>query len=152
MNDDPDFPQSAMIALLPTTTDWCKIALPHMTLVYAGDISSLEPGDFNRLAKDACALAMVTRTMTLEVLGKEPFGNWQDDPNAMVDVFRLRATPQLLAMRHMVESWNASEFDFNPHVTIGPASQNFVEQPRYLTFNKVYVGWGSDYLTFNMMP
>lgn len=152
MNDDTEFPSSAMIALLPTTTDWCKIALPHMTLVYAGDITKLQPTDYNRLAKDAAAIAMMTRSLTLEVLGKEPFGNWSTDPNAMVDVFRLRATPELLALRHMVDSWNASEFDFNPHVTIGPASQNFVEQPRYLTFDKVYVGWGNDGLTFNMKP
>ena len=26
-----DFPESVMIALLPITTDWCKIELPHMT-------------------------------------------------------------------------------------------------------------------------
>lgn len=153
MSDD-EFKQSAMIALLPTTTDWCKIKLPHLTLVYAGEIKDHSPAAFNDMAKDAASLAMMNRTLTLEVLGKEAFGNWSDNPNDQVDVFRLRPTSQLLGMRHFVEHWNASEFkDYKPHVTIGPAGQTFVEQPRFLTFDRIMCCWGSDQdLTFRMIP
>lgn len=149
--DEPTFDQSAMIALLPITTDWCKISLPHLTLVYAGDTTKLGPAAFNELAKDACSLAQLTRPITLEVTGKEQFGNWSDNPQDMVDVYRFRATPELLAMRRFVERWNASEFPFNPHVTIGPAGTSMNDQqPRLLAFNRILVGWGADYLTFNM--
>lgn len=142
---DQDHKQSAMIALLPMTTDWCRIKLPHLTLVYAGEISDLSPGDFNTMAKDAASLAMLTRPLTLEVLNKEVFGNWSTDPDNMVDVFRLRATSELLAMRNFVEKWNRSEFtEFNPHVTIGPAGAQIVEQPRMLAFDRIMVAWGED--------
>jgi 2'-5' RNA ligase len=117
---EPEFKQSAMIALLPITTDWCQIKLPHMTLVYAGETDKLKPTDFNELAKDACSIAMLSRSITLEVIGKEVFGNWTDNPADQVDVFRLRPTSELMAMRRMVDQWNASEHPFNPHVTIGP--------------------------------
>lgn len=149
--NDQEFKQSAMIALLPMTTDWCKINLPHMTLVYAGELENLSPGSFNELAKDACSLALVGRPLTLEVTGKEVFGNWTDNPNDQVDVFRLRPTQELLAMRRFVERWNASEHPFNPHVTIGPTNQNgYVEQPRLLAFDRILVGWGEEYLTFRL--
>lgn len=147
---DQDYKQSAMIALLPTTTDWCKIKLPHMTLVYAGETKDLKATAFNALAKDACSIAMVCPRITLEVLGKEVFGNWSDKPQDQVDVFRLRETSELSAMRKLVEHWNASEFPFNPHVTVGPVGQTFVENPRYLTFDRVLCGWGEEYLTFRM--
>jgi len=145
---DQEFKQSAMIALLPITTDWCRIALPHMTLVYAGETKDLGLGAFNELAKDACSIAMLSRPLTLEVLGKEVFGNWTDDPNDKVDVFRLRPTTELLSMRRFVERWNASEHPFNPHVTIGPTGQSYVEQPRFLTFDRICAGWGEEYLNF----
>lgn len=148
--DEPEFKKSAMIALLPITTDWCKISLPHMTLVYAGEIDKLSPGSFNELAKDACAIAMMNRVLTLEVLTKEQFGNWSDDPTKMVDVLRLRPNSELLAMRRTVEDWNKSEFPFNPHVTIGPVGQHVENQPRLLAFDRVLVGWGDEYLTFHL--
>jgi 2'-5' RNA ligase len=145
---DQTFKQSAMIALLPMTTDWCRIELPHLTLVYAGEIENHKPGAFNELAKDACSIAMLCRPLTLEVTGLEVFGNWTDDPDDKVDVFRLRPNSELLAMRRMVEQWNQSEFPFNPHVTIGPTGQGVPERPRLLAFDRVLVGWGDEYLTF----
>lgn len=145
---EPDFKDSVMIALLPIVSDWCHIELPHLTLVYAGEKDKLQASDFNAIAKDACSLAALSRPITLQVLNKEVFGNWTDDPLDQVDVYRLRNSPELMAMRHLVEKWNASEFPFNPHVTIGPTGTIVETPPRYIAFDRVLVGWGKEYLTF----
>lgn len=134
-----------MIALLPMTDDWCKIDLPHMTLVYAGLKSDLQPNAFNELAKDAASIAMLSRNITLRVTGVEVFGDVEK-----VDVLRLQPTSELLAMRRMVEDWNASKHDFNPHCTIGPQGTYLPDVPRYIAFNRVYVGYGNENLTFLM--
>jgi len=147
---DQEYKQSAMIALLPTTAEWCRIKLPHLTLVYAGEIEGRSLMDFNDLAKDACSLAMMNMRLTLEVTSKELFGNWSANPADQVDVFRLRPTDQLMGMRHFVERWNASEFtEYKPHVTIGAPGQ-FVEQPSYITFDRIGAYWGDKYLTFRL--
>lgn len=134
---------SAMIALLPITTDWCKIDLPHLTLVYAGETKDLNNTDFNALAKDAASLAIISRPITLEVLGTEIFGDEEK-----VDVFKLRPTSELLAMRHSVERWNASKFPFRPHVTIGPAGSFSGNIPSLIAFDRIIVAWNDDVLTF----
>ena len=141
-----DFSQSVMIALLPTTTDWCKIDLPHMTLVYCGEMEMLMQGDHNELAKLAITLAMTCSKLTLTVLGVKQFGD--DQP---VEVLLLRPDPQLIAMRHMVESWNASEHPFNPHTTVGPLGSVVEEEiPDTLTFDRIAVGWGDSLLTYQL--
>lgn len=133
----------AMIALLPTETSWCKIELPHMTLVYAGLSSEMSPADYNRLAKDASSLSMITSPFGLRVTGVDVFGT-----DEKVDVLKLEPSSQLLAMRHMVEEWNASEHDFSPHCTIGPQGGFLDEPPRMLWFDRLYVGWGDECMTF----
>jgi 2'-5' RNA ligase len=140
--------KSVMVALLPMTTDWCKIELPHMTLVYAGLVDDLKPTAFNEISKDAASLAMLSSPITLQVTGVETFG----DPQDLVDVFCLRATSELVAMRRMVEHWNASEFPFKPHATIGPVGsrQLLPYVPGYLAFDRVSVVWGDDQLTFRL--
>lgn len=140
---------ASMIALLPMTTDWCRQDLPHMTLVYAGPIEGQSPSMFNELAKDAASLAMLSRPLQLRVKGVEELG----PEGERVDVLMLDPTPELLAMRHQVKGWNASEFkDFKPHATIGPVgSRNTLEYvPSALAFDRIYVGWGNESLTFNM--
>ncbi len=141
---------SAMIALLPITSDWCHIDLPHMTLVYAGEIKDLQSTDFNQMAKDAAALAMLSRPLTLQVLNREQFGNWSENSSDACDVYRLRPSSELMAMRHTVEGWNASEWPFNPHVTIGPPGTVVEMQPNYLAFDRVMVAWGQESLTFRL--
>lgn len=139
---------SAMIALLPISSEWCKIDLPHLTLVYAGKVADLKPDSFNDMAKDAASIAMLARPLTLQVLDKEIFGNWSEDPSDRVDVLRLRATSELLAMRHAVERWNASEFkEYNPHVTIGPPG-SIVDKPLYIAFDRIAAYFGDQCLTF----
>src|SRR5688572_13400028 len=121
----------AMLALLPTTTDWCKIDLPHLTVVYVGDISERKPSDFYDLAKDASSLAMLSKPLTLNVTGLEVFGDEEK-----VDVLRLHASSQLLAMREMVKRWDNNEWpDYKPHTTVGPQGYFSGEIPKYLSFD-----------------
>lgn len=139
-----DFSDHVMIALLPITTDWCHIEKPHMTLVYAGRIDDQPRDGFNQMAKDASSIAAVFRPMTLRVLGKDIFGDEEDK----VDVFLLEKTPELEAMQHFVDIYNASEHLFRPHVTIGPAGQHYEIPPRFIAFDRIQVSWGKEDLTF----
>jgi len=147
--DPADAPASdgVMLALLPSMVDdWQKTKVPHLTLVYAGTVGDLGPTEFSDLAKDASMLASLARPIALRVIARETFGKETDQ----VDVFRLQPTPELMAMRRTVEKWNASEFPFNPHVTIGPVG-TFVEfPPRMIGFDRVAVGWGEEYLIFSL--
>ena len=138
-----DFKDSAMIALLPIMSDWCKIELPHMTLVYAGEIKDLKSTDFNEMAKDSAAIAMAFRSQTLNVMGLEVFGDEEK-----VDVLKLQPTTELLSMRRFVEHWNASEHPFNPHVTIGPQGSAEFPIPRLIAFNRIAAYFGEEQLVF----
>jgi len=137
---------SVFIGLLPITSEWCQIELPHMTLVYAGEKKDLKSTAFNELAKDAASIAMLANSFTLKVLSTEIFGGWKENQDK-VDVLRLQPSPELLAMRRAVEHWNKSEYPFNPHTTVGPVG-SIVETPSYLTFNRIIIGWGNEYITF----
>jgi 2'-5' RNA ligase len=151
-DNEQEHDESIMIALLPTSSEWCHIALPHLTLVFCGKISFYEknPLAFNDMCKDACTIAMLGRPLTLPVTTREKFGNWGDGE---VDVFRLGLTPELKAMRNIVEQWTQSEFDFNPHVTIGPVGSPVPDPPKYISFRRIGVFWGrKQELTFNMGP
>lgn len=153
--------EGAMIAFLPMNGSWCKQELPHMTLVYAGETNSLQPSDFNALAKDAITVSRLTGSFVLPVTGIEEFGN-----EDKVDVLTLHPTPQLLAARKIVEHWNKSEFkDFKPHATIGPsgsaagmhnaytdgyANKSDETLPTQLYFNRIGAFWGKQSLIFNL--
>lgn len=134
-----------MIALAPIISDWCRIEVPHLTLVYAGKKADLAPTTFNELAKDAAAIAMMSRPVQTPVLGTAVFGSEGEEK---VNVIRLRPTPELAAMRHQLEKWNKSEHPFQPHVTIGPLGLEPDVIPPAIAFDRIMVGWGSEYLTF----
>lgn len=140
--------ESAMIAFLPTTAEWCDIDLPHMTLVYAGKIDKLGPSAFSGLSKDAAAISMMTRPFALTVRDVDVFG--PDDDK--VNVLRFRPTPELLAIRKYVERWNASEYAFSPHATIGPANTYVERRPGVVGFDRIMVGWGDEQIVFNLNP
>lgn len=145
MDSGPGPENSAMIALLPTTSDWCKLDLPHLTLVYAGLTSALKETDFNEMAKDAAGIAMLSGPISLKVMEKTVFGDEEK-----VDVFRLMPSPEVWAMRRTVEGWNASEHPFNPHVTIGPVG-SFVEfTPSYIAFDRILACWGEEMIPFRL--
>jgi 2'-5' RNA ligase len=136
----------AMIALLPTSTDWCKIDLPHLTVVYIGEITDRKPTEFNELAKDASSIAVLAKPLTLNVIGLDVFGDEE-----RVDVLRLHASSELLAMREMAKSWDDSSWpDFKPHVTVGPQGSFSGEVPKFLHFDRLLVAWGEDSLTFKL--
>lgn len=154
----------AMIAFLPANAPWCKLDLPHMTLVYAGPTADMQGTDLNELAKDAISAARLTRAFSLNVTGVETWGT-----DEKVDVLVLYPTPQLLLARELVKHWNKSEFaDFKPHATVGPEGSAFAMQPidntnRYsyedrnrsvlpsaIYFDRVAICWGDKRLIFNL--
>lgn len=135
--------ESVIIALLPRTSDWCHIDLPHLTLVYGGLMKDQKSSAFNEIAKDAAMLSMLSSSISLRVTGKKNFGD-----SGEVDVFTLQASTELLAMRRAVESWDKSEFSFNPHVTIGPVGTYVEVMPTYINFDRIMVGWGSERMDF----
>lgn len=141
---------SAMIALLPIVSDWCKIDLPHLTLVYAGMLTDLKPEDYTNLLRDASALAIISNPLTLRVGATAVFGDNTPD-NPQVNVLKFVSTPELSSMRTFVEKWNASQFPFNPHATIGPVDGlPIMNVPSFVAFNRIMVGWGTDSMTFNL--
>lgn len=136
---------SAMIAYLPTNTDWCKQDLPHMTLVYAGDITKLQPSDQNALTKDALSAGSITKAFATIVTGLETFGEGLEQ----VDVLTLYPGPELLRARQLVEKWNASQYkDFAPHATIGPKGSFSGTFPTVLYFDRIMVAWGDQQTIF----
>ena len=147
MVDVSDAPanQGIMIALLPVSSEWCEIELPHLTLVYAGTVDKRSLSDHNALAKDAAMMAQVCRPFALAVTHVDVFGDEEK-----VDVLRFRPTPELMAMRRMVERWNASQHSFKPHSTIGPVKygRDVRDFPRIVGFDRLMVGWGDDQMTF----
>lgn len=140
-----DFHNSVMIALLPTTSEWCHIDLPHMTLVYVGEIPNLPQTTHNELAKVALTIAMACHKLILEVLHTDVLGD-----EDLVDVLLLRLSPELMAMRYMVQSWNASKYPFNPHVTVGPVGSIDIV-PVSITFDQIMVCWGENKITHNLL-
>lgn len=137
-NDD------VMVALLPMTSEWCQIELPHTTLVYLGKISKLEPAIKNELAKTASNLSILSNPIHLKVSGVEQFGNVEP-----VDVLRLVPNSELLALRSFLEDWDNGEFpDYKPHATIGPAGGFYQDPPMMLSFDRILVMWGDERLTF----
>lgn len=143
---DAPVSQGVMIAFLPTTSNWCRLELPHMTLVYAGTKDELQPSDFNALAKDAASLAMLTNPFGADVTGVDVFGDEE-----RVNVLRFRLTPELQALRDYVERWNKSVHPFRPHATMGPVGEVFVDRvPDVVFFNRIMVGWGDESITFKL--
>lgn len=142
---DAEVNDSVMIALLPISTDWCKIELPHLTLVYCGLVKDLKITDFNEIAKDASMLAALSSPVTLSVQGLTKVGDTLD--TLALDI---QPSTQLWAMRRAVEDWNASKYPFDPHCTVGPVGTSMSYTPSTLVFDRVFVGWGEDNLTFNL--
>lgn len=160
---------TAMIAYLPEDGSWCKQDLPHMTLVYCGEIDKLQETDLNTMGKDAISAARITGPFSLPVTSVEQMGEGDEAVDALI----LYPTPQLLVARNLVKHWNKSQYtEYNPHATIGPVGSAFsdnvpyydqgfdVSESRYqmmkkstlpdrLYFNRIVVCWGDKKLIFN---
>lgn len=144
--EEGEINDSVMLAFLPATTEWSRIEMPHMTLVYAGKTKDLSATQRNDLAKDASSIALLTGPFPMRVISTEVFG----PDNDKVNVLRFQPTQELWSMRRFVERWNKSEFPFTPHATIGPAQLMPEIVPRYVRFNRLVLGWGDEYLTFKL--
>lgn len=143
-----DFSNDVMVALLPTTSDWCKQPFPHLTVVYVGNIVDLRVTDRNELAKEILALALACQSITLDVLGVDELGDGENKVEALL----LRPTPQLLAMRESLKTWNASDYhSYLPHATIGPIGSKDEDLPDTLTFDRIVLSWGTENLVFSLL-
>jgi 2'-5' RNA ligase len=142
---------SVIVALLPTDDSWCKIEPAHMTMIYVGETTDLQVNRFNELAKDVASIAMLTNPVMAKVMGPDVMGD-----DELVDVFKISPTPEILAIRRMLEEWDNGEFpDFDPHVTIGPQGSYSPDwssvnpaYPMYLQFDRISLFWGKERLTF----
>lgn len=142
-----DNKDNIMIALLPITTDWSTLELPHLTLVYCGKVSDHKPTDFNVMAKDVASLAMISRPLSLMSMGVEKLG----PPEDLVTAIILRPTTELMAMRNFVDQWDKSEWpSYRPHVTVGsyPLGQVVSPDPSQVAFDRIMIAWGEQQLTF----
>jgi len=144
-NDD-----GVMVALLPIISDWANIELPHLTLVYAGQVGELSASDLDGLSKAALSIALLCAPITLRTLTKDVFGEGTDD-NPKVDVLRFHPNLELLKMRAIVEDWNASDFPFRPHLTVGPVGTwNSDASPVMVAFDKVAFCTGNECQEFQL--
>ena len=143
-----NFDDSAMIALLPTTSWWCEIELPHMTLAYAGKIADLNQVDHNAMVKTCLDLALTCYSIELVVLGHEVFGDEEQ-----VDVLRLRSDPDVLALYSQLKHWDDGSHPFNPHVTVGPVGtiQDPEKIPDSIQFDRIAVAWGDSVLPYKLL-
>lgn len=141
------YSNSVMVALLPINGGFSKLELPHLTLVYAGELTDQPSGRFNEMAKVASLIGSVFGKITLTSMGLDVFG---DDEK--VTVLRLFPTPELMAMRKLVEQWNASKHPFNPHVTIAPQGVSVTGYPSLVTFDKLAICFGEEKLEFRLGP
>jgi 2'-5' RNA ligase len=137
---------SIMVAVLPQTADWCKLELPHTTIVYGGEVSSSRPTMFNELAKLASTVAESTSEFLAKVTGVETFGDEEK-----VSVLVLERTEELLRLRRRFEKWDDSDFStYKPHATIGPEGTVINPVPMYLVFDRLAVVWGDQILSFRL--
>lgn len=142
---DSDFSNSSMIAFLPDQGDWCEQDLPHMTLVFTGEIDALSPLVKNILLKETFLLSASMDPFTLRVTGLEKFG-----AEDKVDVYTLEKTKDLINARYHVSVYDKSEFDFSPHVTIGKhrADRTMKNAPKFLTFSNIVFSWGLEKIVY----
>lgn len=135
---------SAMVALLPQTDEWCKFDLAHTTLIYLGLIKDLAPIVKEELIKIVSSIAILTNPFPVKIIGQEVFGDTEK-----VEVFRLVNTSELSSLRTLLNSWDDSEFpNFRPHATIGPEGTMIQDPPLFLMFDRIMLGWGEEQLTF----
>lgn len=140
-----EFQNSVMVALRPTTSGWCMIDLPHMTIVYVGEIPDIQKTTHNKLLKVALDVSTTLPAIRLDVIGTTILG--QTD---LVDVLLLRKTEELMQFYYAFEEWDSTEFLFKPHVTIGPMGSRLDVSPSALMFDEVFVSWGEETTSYKL--
>lgn len=143
-----DHSEGVMVCLIPTSSEWCRIELPHLTLVYVGKVSDLTTTVYNELLKATMSLSMSYGPIVLDSVGVERFGDPDVDP---VDVIVMEPSSYLQAMRRSVQEWNGSEHPFTPHVTIGPPGSIVgVTIPKSIVFDRIQVSWGEEQTSYKL--
>lgn len=133
--------------LLPTWGEWSTLKLPHLTLVYAGEIHDLSNTLRGDLMREAQRISVQQTILALEVSGHEVFGD-----EHKVDVLTFPLTPALVRMRLRLDRFNASQYPFKPHATVGPVgSLETVTQTKRITFDRIAVGWGEDRTVYRLL-
>lgn len=149
MYEQQNHQDDIMIALLPMTTDWSTLELPHVTLVYAGKVEDRKPNEFNAMAKSVSSLAALSKPLLLSVMNIDKMGPPEDAVSALM----LRPTTELMAMRNIVSEWDTGKYPvYMPHATIGPypTSTNAIINQQ-IAFDRLAICWGQDHLVFNMI-
>lgn len=134
-----------MVALLPVEASWCKIDIPHVTIIYLEDVDNLEKGAFYEISKKVSSIALATSIFSEKVIGVKIFGEEEK-----VDVLELQKGRQLLEFKELLDRWDSGTFpEFRPHATIGKmGSTEPLSIPLILTFDRIAIGWGDDYFVF----
>lgn len=140
-----EFKESVMVALYPTSKEWTTLDLPHLTLVYAGEIPDIPYGIRKDLEKVSLQIAQSFGVQRLRVESTPVFGK-----KDKVDVLRFRASEDLLLMRELLERWNKSEYKtYQPHATVGPKG-SLGEFPEVVVFDRVALVWGDDETVYEL--
>ncbi len=145
-----EYNDTVMIALLPKEAPWCKIELPHLTLVYGGKTFDAPIGFEGTIAKMGKTLSEGFYPQLVKVLWHSVFGETPDD---LVDVFEVAISPDLRAMRKLVEPANRSEYtNFAPHVTVGPKGSYHMgdPMPETILFDRLHVLYGTKDTTYDL--
>ena len=145
MTDD-DYSDSVMVAFLPTTSEWCKQDMPHLTFIYAGELDQLTFKNRGTMIAESLIIAETVSPFTLDVEGLETFGKDDDQ----VDVLKLNRPDWLVRIRRPFDHLDASEYPFSPHCTIGPLGSADEVLPSSLTFDRICVAWGEELTTFEL--
>jgi 2'-5' RNA ligase len=145
-----NFNDKVMVALLPGP-EWARPdgELSHLTLVYAGKQDDNTLLSLDALSKMALSLALQNSPVVLPVLTKDVFGDGTDD-SPKVDVIRFHTTLGLIRMREALQSWNASQHPFTPHMTVGPEGSWQGDLPFSITFDRVAFCNGDQHQEFRM--
>lgn len=142
-----EFHDAVMVALLPTTTNWCRIDLPHLTLSYPGKVQDLMATLQNELIKGALRCSIDFAPFSLAVLSVEEFGVVDK-----VDVLLLNTSPELQQMYELFKEWDISDHSFNPHCTVGPKGAIVgLTVPEILVFDRICVEWGEAHTVFKLI-
>ena len=139
---------SSMIALLPDEAPWVKQDLPHLTLVYSGEVAKLSDQDIILLKGLTRALSLVFRPQLLDSISVDVFG--KDDDR--VHVVRTSKSDDLTLMRSLAERFDASEYKvYKPHVTVGPIGQTQVSGvPDQILFDRIGLFIGDEKWVYNL--
>lgn len=92
-------------------------------------------------------IAIMQPPLYLKTTGLSVFG----DDTEKVNVITLQPSPEVWALHRALDEWDSGDYPFSPHCTIGPVELGVPDViPRAIGFNRVYCGYGTEGMVFNM--